>query len=492
MARARFVAIAGLAIAALAGCALPAYRRPAIAVPPAWRESTAAAPWPATDWWRGFRSPELDALILRAGAANLDLTAAVARVKQADAQARIAGAPLFPSLDVAPQARRTRELLPVGAGTYTLNDFALPLEASYEIDFWGKNRAARASARESAGAARFDQEVVALGIVTGVASTYFECLALEQRLDVARQNLANGRRILTGLELERRAGTATDLEVVQQQTLVATLAAAIPPLESQLSQSTDALALLLAKPPEAVVLRARTLDGVDVPEVGAGLPSELLARRPDVREAEASLIAAHFDIQNARAQFLPAFTLTASGGVESTALADLFSAQSRVFDLGAGALQQLFTGGRLTGQLRLSRARFEELVADYRKAALAAFGDVEDSLAAVSRSREQLAQQAIAVERARTAFRLSEQQFRGGTVTILTMLQTETALFSAEDAFVQAKLTRLEATISLFKALGGGWSDTPAPPLPGHSVPEWPRDSVPALPGHAVPGEGAP
>lgn len=470
-ARMTLLALAGLVCASLGGCSLPAYHRPQLPTPAAWRETPADARWPADDWWRAFHSPELNELIRRAESANLDLAAAIARVDEAQAQARIAGAPLLPSLELSPQARRTRELLPVGAGTYSFNDFVVPIEASYELDFWGKNRAARASARESAIAARYDRAVVGLTVTAGVANSYFECLGLEQRIAVARDNLANGRRILAGLQLERRAGTATDLEVVQQQTLVAGLAAVIPPLESQLAQATDALALLLARPPEAVALRARDLEAVDVPQVGSGLPSVLLARRPDVREAEARLIAAHFDIQNARAQFLPSIDLTASGGFESVALSNLIAPGSRIFDVGAAAVQQLFTGGRLTGQLQYDRARYEELVADYRKAALSAFNDAEDNLAAVRRAREQVAEEAVAVERARTALRLSQLQFHVGTVTLLTLLETQTSLYSAEDTLVQAKLAQIAATIGLVKALGGGWSDSAAPPLPGHTVP---------------------
>lgn len=462
------MALAGVATVALAACSLPAYRRPVVATPPAWRESPANARWPAADWWREFHSPELDALIRRAQIANLDLAAAVARVREADAQARIAGAPLLPSLELDPQARRTREKEPTGI--YSFDDYVLPVSASYELDFWGKNRAALASARAGALAARYDREVVALSIASSVAGTYLNALALEERLSVARASLANGRHVLRGLELERHAGTATRLDVLQQQTLVATLAAGIPPLEAQLSQTIDALALLVARPPEALALRGRGLDGLDAPSVGSGLPSELLARRPDVREAEARLIAAHFDIQVARAQFFPDVNLMASGGLESAALSTLFTPASRIFDVGGSALTPLFTGGRLTGQLRYDRARYVELIADYQKTTLSAFDDVEDSLASMRRTRQQVAEEAIAVQRARKAFQLSQLQFRVGTVTVLTMLNTQTALFNAEDAFVQAKLAQLQAAVSLFKALGGGWRDSPAPPVPGHRV----------------------
>lgn len=447
----------------LAACMMgPAYRRAQLPEPAKWREGAAVELWPAPGWWRNFRTPELDSLIAAAQAQNLDLAAALARVDEADAQARIAGAPLLPTVELSPQAFRNRELSPEAAPPYVLyNQFAVPLTVSYELDFWGKNRAARASARQLALASRFDRQVVALTIVTGVAQTYFQVLALRQRVRVARDNLQNAERILDGLLMERRWGTATELDVTQQRTVVDTARAAIPPLEEALSQTLDALAILVGRTPEQTAVAGAMLDGITVPQVSAGLPSQLLARRPDVQEAEASLIASSHDIQNARAQFFPDFSLTAAGGVASKLLSSLFETRSAIYTLGAQAVQPLFTGGRLTGQVQYSRARYRELLAAYRKTAISAYSDVEDSLAAVRRTGQEVAEQAGAAASADAAFHMAETQFRAGTVNLLTMLSTEAAYFSAQDSLVQAKLAQLQAVVALYKALGGGWSGDP-------------------------------
>src|SRR5271169_6583366 len=213
-------AACGCAIAALAACSVgPAYKRPDIAVPVKWHESYASADtavWPTPDWWHAFGSAKLDELITEAERSNDDLAVAVARVQEADAQARIAGAPLLPSLDFSATAGRERAQVS-GFGPRAFNVFSPELTASYELDFWGKNRAARAAARATAVASRFDQQTVALTVVSSVATTYFQALELRDRIEVARQNLDNGRQVLQGLRLQENAGIATGLDVAQQE-----------------------------------------------------------------------------------------------------------------------------------------------------------------------------------------------------------------------------------------------------------------------------------
>ena len=243
------VALCGCALAAVAACSVgPAYRRPDIAPPAQWRDAgeDAAALWPSADWWHGFGSEKLNELIIEAQLSNDDLAGAVARVQEADAQARIAGAALLPSLDLG--ANATRERAPVaGVGPATFNNFNPELTASYELDFWGKNRALRSAARATAIASRFDQQTVALTVISSVATAYFQALQFRDRLQVARENLANGREILRDLQLEETAGIATGLDVAQQETAVARLNAAIPPLQQQLRQTVNSLAVLIGK-----------------------------------------------------------------------------------------------------------------------------------------------------------------------------------------------------------------------------------------------------
>jgi multidrug efflux system outer membrane protein len=447
--------------ALLAACSVgPTYHRPEIAPPSQWHETAgggaSAALWPAADWWHGFGSPKLDELIAEAERNNDDLAGAIARVQEADAQARIAGAALLPSLDLGATATRQRAQV-TGLGPRVYNTFNPELSASYELDFWGKNRALRDSARAAAAASRYDRQTVALTVVSSVATTYFQALELRDRIQVAQQNLENGEKILRGFRLEQSAGTATGLDVAQQETTVALLNAALPPLLQQFRQTVYALAVLIGKTPESVDVDVGTLTDLSIPAVAEGLPSQLLSRRPDVAEAEQQLIAANADITVARAALFPSIQLTAGGGYESSALTSLISPANRVYALSGGLLQPIFHGGALRGQVDFSKARYTELLTTYHKTVLTAFGNVESALVAAQQTAEQQKRQQDAVATARRAFEFSQTQMSAGVVNILTVLNTENALFSAQDELVQVNYLRLQALVDLYTALGGGW-----------------------------------
>jgi outer membrane protein, multidrug efflux system len=461
MPRPKFMACSAVAAAAavLSGCNLgPYYHRPNVPPPDAWiTPSNANAPeWPERDWWHGFNSADLDAFIAQAQSANDDLRAAVARVHQADAQRRIAGAPLLPALSADADASRSRAPQ-TGIGYITSNDFTPFLSASYELDFWGKNRAAYASASASAKASRYDRSTVELSVMAGVAGTYFQALELRDRLAIADANLENASHTLRGLKLEQTAGLVTALDVAQQATVVATVNATIPPLREQLRQTLDALAILVGSTPEAVDVLRGSLDELGQPQVRPGLPSELLTRRPDVAMAEAQLMAANANIQAARAAFFPSISLTASGGYESAALAGMLTPANRVWAIGAGVTQPIFQGGALVGQYQLSKGQYQELLADYHKAVISALANVEDALIAVQQTTDLVARQQEATDTAQRAYTFALAQMRAGTINILTLLNTETALFSARDALAQAKYAHLQALVTLYQALGGGW-----------------------------------
>ena len=375
---------------------------------------------------------------------------------QADAQRRIAGAPLLPAVEAEANATRARAAVP-GGGFVTANTFNPFVVASYELDFWGKNRAARAAAIEALHASSFDRTTVELTVMAGVASTYFQVLELRDRLAIADANLANATKVLDGLKLEERAGTANALDVAQQETVTATVNATIPPLRQQLRQSLDALAILTGTTPESLEVSHGSLDELGLPEVRPGLPSQLLVRRPDVAEAESNLMAANANIQAARAAFFPSFSLTAQGGYVSSDLNSLLNPKGRVWSLAAGVTQPIFQGGALAGQYRLSQARYEELLADYHKAVISAFGNVEDALIAVEQTTELVKREAEAANQAQRAYRFAQMQMRAGTISVLTLLNTETALFNSRDALAQAKFAHLQAIVSLYQALGGGW-----------------------------------
>jgi NodT family efflux transporter outer membrane factor (OMF) lipoprotein len=456
-------ALIALGLSSLGGCGVgPVYQRPHIAAAAEWREPAAgnagaAAPvWPAADWWRAFGSAQLDALIAEAEHSNDDLAGAIARVQEADAQARIAGAPLLPSLDAGATVTRERGQVS-GVGPRVFNVFNPELTAGYELDFWGKNRALRDAARAAAVASRYDQQTVALTVISSVATAYFQALELRDRIEVAQQNLENGRRILKGFKAEQSAGTATGLDVAQQETAVALLNAALPPLLQQFRQTVYALAVLIGKTPESVEIDAGTLTNMPSPAVAPGLPSQLLSRRPDVAEAEQQLIAANADIAVARAALFPSIQLTAGGGYESSALSSLVSPPSRVYSIGASLLQPVFHGGALRGQVAYSKARYTELLTTYHKTVLTAFSNVEGALVAARQTAEQQKRQREAVATARRAFEFAQTQMSAGTVNILTVLSTENALFSAQDQLVQVNYLHLQALVDLFTALGGGW-----------------------------------
>jgi outer membrane protein, multidrug efflux system len=474
----------------LAGCDVgKKYQRPTLDVPAAYRATpqSAVASWPSKDWWRGFRSAELNSLIDEARERNFDIAAAIARVRQADAQVRIAGAALLPTVTGTGSA--TWEHAGLGTGTVAspvslgnasvdLHNYSTIVNASYELDFWGRNRAARQSAVASAMFSRFDQQTVALTVVTDVATTWFNALAFADRLAVARGNLAAAEQTLAVIRGRFDAGTATALDIAQQEALVAGERATIPNLANQMEQQVIALGILTGQPPERVSVRPNTLTKLALPPVASGLPSELLARRPDIASAEAQLVAQNFNITVARAAFFPSITLTGSAGYQAAALNRLVMPGGALAFLTAGLSLPIFDGGILLGQLEQAKGRYDELLADYRKAVVQAFTDVDTALTAWRFTTEQEALQVVAVAAAQRAADIARAQMAAGTVDITTVLTSETTLFADQDLLVQVRLARAQALLNLYNALGGGWVAPDGPAI----------DQFPGLQPGMVPG----
>ncbi|WP_460449324.1 efflux transporter outer membrane subunit [Alsobacter sp. SYSU BS001988] len=453
----------GATALALAGC-LPIEKPDASIAPPSNFKAAKGSPGGApanVAWWRAFRSPELTRIMEAVETDNFDIGAAAYRIVQADAQARIAGAALLPTLDGAANASRIRSAGSGGGRGTERNLFATSLSASYEIDFWGKNRAALTAAQNAAQASRFDRDTVALSTLATTATTYFNLLGAQDRLRIARDNLASASRVLALIRERVAVGTATSLDEAQQATVVAQLRAAIPPLEQQIEQDASTLAVLLGRAPERVAIKGGGVARVAFPRIDPGLPSELLARRPDVRSAEEQLAAASADVTVARAQFYPSIQLTGQGGFESLALKSLFGPGAGFYTLAAGLAQPIFSGGRLEGQLQQAQGRQSELLELYRKSIVSAFADVERALVAVRQLARQEQLEAQAVESSRKAYQISEQRLREGTVDIVTVLNTQSSLFQSLDALAQVRIARLQAIVALYQALGGGWDLAP-------------------------------
>jgi NodT family efflux transporter outer membrane factor (OMF) lipoprotein len=434
---------------------------PALDVPTQYKYAGKADAPPTLDWWRGFRSSELTQLMEEAQTVNLDIAAAVSRIVEADAQARQAGAALLPSLSGGGSETYSRTSGSSASGLTNggreVVNYSSSLSASYQLDFWGQNRDALQTAEETANANRFDRDTVALTTLAAVANAYFQVLSSQDRLRTAQRNIASAQRILDAIRERRKAGTGTDLDVAQQESVLANQKALVPPLRQTLDQNANALAVLVSRPPESVRLAGGSLDRIAIPRVTPGLPSELLTQRPDIRRQEAQLASATANIGNARAQFFPTIQLTGNGGYQSSALVSLFQPHAAFFQLVGSATQPIFDGGKILGNFEYAKARQEELLQTYRKTIVQAFTDVDNALFSIKQTTIKLQLQRDVVNASRRAFDLAEQQLRAGTADIVTVLNTQLTLFQAEDTLSQAQLARLLAIVSLYQALGGGW-----------------------------------
>jgi outer membrane protein, multidrug efflux system len=435
----------------------------------------AEAATPPLDWWRGFRSRELTAMMEEAQTANFDIAVAIAQITQADAQVRIAGAPLLPSLNLGgtdTASKATQQTVATAAGLSSgtssgLSPFSrtyvTSLSASYVIDFWGKNQANLNAAIETSIASRYNREVVEITALSTVANTYFQILASRDRLRIARRNLVDSSHILDLIRQRAKEGVASDLDLAQQEALVAQVRATIPPLEETLGQNTAALAVLLGKAPERFNTRGPGMGSVIRPRVTPGLPSDLINRRPDIKQAEEQLKSAGYSVESARAAFFPTIELTGQLGLQSAALKSLFGPGAWFYTAAAGLTQPLFDGGVLLGTFEQQKGLQAQYLQAYRKAILNGFSNVEQALIAVEQTARQERIQREVVDFSRRAFDRSQEQMNAGTVNMVTLLQVEQTLFTAEDQLAQVQLARLLATVSLFQALGGGWPPaTPA------------------------------
>lgn len=448
----------------LGACASPAPRPDSgVTAPAAWQsphsQSTAQS---NLQWWTQFGSPQLNRLIEQAQVGSFDLAAAVARVRQAQASTVIAGGSQLPEIKAGTNANRQKLLrgngysqLDVDNNDKAVDYFDANLSASYEIDFWGGQRASRDSAQFALKASEFDQATVELTLLSGVANSYAQALSLREQKRIAELNLANAQSVLKLVQTRFDSGSATALELAQQKSLVAAQQRQLPTVQQQAQDALISLAALLGRPVQELALIDESFDQLQWPVIGTGLPSELLSRRPDIARAEAQLAAAQADVTVARAAMLPAVTLGASLGSGSNIAAELL--RSPFYNLTAGLAAPIFNNGRLGAERDKATARQAELLEIYRGAIINGFADVEKALNSIDGLDQQRQWQSEELSQAQTAFNIAQNRYQEGAEDSLTVLETQRTLYAAQDLNVQLRLSRLQASIALYKALGGGW-----------------------------------
>jgi outer membrane protein, multidrug efflux system len=469
-----------LATAGLVGCAVgPNYKRPAVDVPVTYRDQSAdsssqqAKPQqPARGsslqstsvqslgdekWWEVFQDPELQALIRSALRNNYDVRIAATRILQAQAQVGITRADQLPSVSVGGNvtSQQNPQLGPIPA--YELTQGEVAASAAWNLDFWGKYRRATEAARANLLANQWAQKQVMATLVANLATSYFQLRQLDLELEISRRTLSSRGDSLKLTQTLEEHGINSMLDVRQSEQLVYTAATEIPDFERQIAQQENAISILLGNNPGDVPRGLRLSDQPHLPEIPVGLPSSLLERRPDIREAEANLIAANAQIGVARAAYFPQISLTGTAGFESPALTNLFTGPAGVWNLAASLTQPIFEGGRLKSNVRLTQAQRDQIVLVYQQTIQGAFRDVSNALIAYRKDQEFRTQQQHLFESAQDAARLSEVRFKAGTTDYLEVLTNETNSLSAELGLAQAQGNELVALVQLYQALGGGW-----------------------------------
>ncbi len=445
-----------LVLAALvAACApVPPYQQPAVQTPASWdAASPNAGVWPDPQWWRAFGNDELDALIAEAIANNRDLRAAVIRIDEARERGKIAGAPRLPTLGVGAEPGRDEKSSEKTAS----KDIFVGFQASYELDLFGRYSASASAALARVDASVYDRATVAITLEGDVAATFFQILSLRDRQRVLQDSIRNAQGVLDIVRSRGEAGGSSDVELAQQSSITARQKAALPALQLAERQATTALAVLLGRNPEGFAVTTRSLQQLRVPPVVAGLPSELLLRRPDMRRSEAALRAVHFDWESSHAARFPSIALTAVGGVAANGLGALFNPGSALLAVAGSLTAPIFAGGRLQGQENLDAARYHEAVELYYGSAIAAFRDVENALYANELNQRQLVLNREAYAQAQRAFSLLDVRYNTGAIDFLSVLDAQRAVVETADALKQAEFARFTASVSLYKALGGGW-----------------------------------
>ncbi len=444
----------------------PRYQRPAVDVPPAYRgapvappEATAAAAksFGEEKWWEVFQDPQLQSLIRTALQQNYDVKIAAARILEAQAQVGIARGNQLPTAGIVAAENTQRAAKSKFFSAYQTSYSELGLALQWDLDFWGKYRRATEASRDQLLATDWAQKQVQSTLVASVASAYFTLRGADLQLYIAKRNLTSYQDSLRLTQLLSDHGATSLLDVRQAEQLVYSAQGDVPLLEKQIAQQEDLISTLLGQNPADVARGLELNVQPRLPEVPAGLPSSLLERRPDIRSAEAQLMAANARIGVARAAYFPEISLTAIGGVQSIPLHELFAPESGMWNLTGQLAQPLFAGGTLRSGVRLSEAQQQEAELNYKKTIQEAFREVSDALVAYQRDHEFSSQQESLTYSAKDASRLSDLRYRGGASSYLEVLDSNTRTFAAEQTLVTAKLNEMLDYVQLYRALGGGW-----------------------------------
>ena len=413
-------------------------------------------------WPKLFGSPELARLSAEALSDNFDIAVAGAKISQARAQLSQSGAALQPQLSGYGDA--SRSLSPGTAraknapfNSTANNSFDLGFTASYILDFWGKNASGVEAAKDQLVATEFDRDTVRLSTLAAVSNAYLQILASQDRLRIARENIRLAEEVLEAFRGRIKVGTSTALEEASQEVIATTARAVVPALELSVQQSRNALAVLLGQVPERVKINGGGLGSLRVPRISAGLPSHLLTRRPDIAAAEARLLGQKANVEVARAALLPNVSLNGKLGLQSLTLQNLIRPEAILASLASSLTAPIFDGGNLQGQLDADRAVQQQLLFTYRKSIIQALADVENALAAVRLQTRHEALQNEAISASRRAYEINLTALKTGTIDLVSLLNSETSLFNAQDALVQIRLSKFQAYVSLIQALGGGW-----------------------------------
>ncbi len=446
-----------------AGCAIgPDYRKPEIASPPVWMVDIQKAQDTAnTAWWEQFNDPVLNELIGTALRENYDLRVATARVEEFYGRYGATRADLFPQVGYDGSVGRvqstTKGPIPITPGTsakYSM--YQAEFSASWEIDLWGKIRRATEAAKADLMAAEDARSGVILSLVTSVATAYIDLRALDQQLEISRQTAKSREESVRLFELRFKGGNISEMELSQVQSEYYVALAAIPDLEKRIRQQENFISILLGKNP-GPILRGKMLDAIALPAVPAGLPSDLLARRPDIRQAEQALIAANARIGVAKAQYFPSISLTGFFGSASTDLSDLFTGPAKAWSYAGNLAGPIFTAGKIKGTVKAAKAVEQEALFEYEQAIKNGFRDFEDALIDQDRTRVQLDAQAKQIEALATYARLARLRYENGYTSYIEVLDAERSLFNGQLSYAQTQDALLRALVNLYKSMGGGW-----------------------------------